>query len=149
MWKSLKDKVLLARRLSITEWLTLVEAWNALLGFYLALHWMSYERLKALSSSNIREKPFPPSALVSAAQLHRLVGMAARLHLLPMTCLVRANTLCWMLSRRGIPAQLRIGANKTSYEIHTHAWVEIEGQPVGEAEDIAGRFKVLSPIERA
>jgi hypothetical protein len=60
-----------------------------------------------------------------------------------MTCLPRALTLRRMLSRHAIPAQLRIGANKTSTGIIAHAWVELDGEAIGEPEDIAESFKVL------
>jgi hypothetical protein len=64
-----------------------------------------------------------------------------------MTCLPKAFTLRWKLSRNGIPAQLRIGTNKTSSGIRAHAWVEVDGVAIGEPEDITDRFKMLAPVE--
>jgi len=72
-----------------------------------------------------------------------LVYLASRLHLLPMMCLTRACTLQWMLSRRGIPSRLRIGMNRSQVGIHAHAWVEMMGQAIGEAEDIGEQFTSL------
>jgi hypothetical protein len=63
-------------------------------------------------------------------------------------CLVKAFALRWMLAQHGIPVQLRIGANKASEGIHPHTWVEIDGQPIGESEDITERFKVLDSVGR-
>ena len=148
LWKSLKRKVLLARQLSPGDLLLLAQAWWVLLGFWLALRWASYERLHELASSSPDVMIVASSSLDSAERLHRLVGMASRLHFLPMTCLVKATTLCWMLSMRGIPAQLRIGANKDATGIKAHAWVEIQGRIIGEGQGITESFRVLSPSEQ-
>jgi hypothetical protein len=72
-----------------------------------------------------------------------LVSLAGRLHLPPMTCLPRALTLRRMLSRHAIPSKLRIGMNKAPTGMHAHAWVEVDGEAVGEPEDIADDFRVL------
>ena len=142
--RSLKDKLLIARQLSLCDWLTLAEAWWTLLGFYLALHWVSYERLEPSQRLTSAEAADPARTLEVARRLQRLVELAARLHLLSMTCLVRAFTLRRMLHGRGIAAQLRIGAYKSLAEIRAHAWVEVEGQAIGEAEEVTDRFRVLS-----
>jgi hypothetical protein len=143
LWKAFKDKALLAWQLTLPEWLALVEAWWILLGFYLALWWVSYDRLATTPRPILNEIPDESSVLVFAQRLQRVVGMAARLHLLPIACLVKALTLRFMLGRRGIEAQLRIGANKAATGLRAHAWVEIQGQPIGESEDLTERFKVM------
>ena len=61
-----------------------------------------------------------------------------------MTCLVRSLALRWMLNKRGIPVQLCIGVSKILFGMHAHAWVEINGQPIGDAQDVAERFKKLT-----
>jgi len=146
LWKSFRSKIIIARQLSFGEWLTLVEAWWALFGFYPALRWFSFDRLKSLIRTNSSEKADPIRVLNVAKKLHKLVYLASRLHLLPMTCLPRAFTLRWMLGRRGIPAQLRIGISKTATGILAHAWVDIDGETIGESEDIPERFKILSSV---
>ena len=149
MWKSFKAKARGVRQLTFPEWLMLVEAWWVLLGFYLVLSRVSYERLNSATSKTANENARASSDLDAAQRLSQLVGIAARLHLLPMTCLVKAFTLKWKLGRLGIPAELCIGANKTSSRIHAHAWVEIMGQAVGESEANIGTFKVFKPSERS
>ena len=142
--KSLKNKLLIARQLSLRDWLALAEAWWVLLSFYLALHWASYERLETSNRLVPAKAADPARALEIAHRLQRPVELAARLHLFSMTCLVRAFALRRMLHRRGIPATLRLGAYKSLAEIQAHAWVEVEGQAIGEGEDTIDRFKVLS-----
>ena len=141
--RSFKDKARLARQLSPSDWLALTEAWWWLFYLHLALRWMSYERI-AFSvrpiSKNISELS---DDLFIAQRLQRLVGIASRLYLIPMTCLVRSLTLQKMLNSRNISAQVRIGAQKIQGALYAHAWVEVNGNPIGEADDIAQKFNIL------
>lgn len=140
MWNRLRERARLARELSLSDWLSLLEAWAALTVYWLSLHWTSYERLSAASFSDL---PVRVSALTTARRLHRMVGLAARLHLLSMTCLVQSLSLRWMLKRRGIPSELRIGAATVAGIVHAHAWLELDGEKVGESEDVDGIFRLL------
>jgi hypothetical protein len=125
------------------DWLALVQAWWALLGFNLALRWVHLDRLEKFTSLASENEPVPPGGLEWARHRQRLVSLAGRLHLPPMTCLPRALTLRWMCSRHAIPSQLCIGVNKTPTTFNAHAWVQVEGEAIGEAEDIAEKFKIL------
>ena len=138
--------MLIARQFSWRDWLTLVEAWWVLLGFYLALRWLSYDRLRTLIRLNSDEKADPVRTLAIARRLHKRIYLASRLHLLSMTCLPRAFALRWMLARHGIPAQLRIGIGKTATGILAHAWVDVKGETIGESEDIPERVKILDTM---
>ena len=143
MWKSFRHKLQTARQFSAGDWIGLVEAWWALLGYYLALKWVKFDRLEAFTRPATEKGAVPVDALAWAWRRQRIVSMAAGLHFFSMTCLPRALALRWMLSQRGIPAKLRIGMNKSSTGIFAHAWVEMQGEMIGEAEDIAERFTIL------
>ena len=140
MWKRLRDRARLACELSPSDWLSLLEAWLALTVYSLALHWASYERLSAAHPS---DSPVHAPALMTARRLHHIVGLAARLHLLSMTCLVQSLSLHWMLKRRGIPSNLKIGAISLAGTVRAHAWLEMDGEKIGESEDVDGIFRVL------
>jgi hypothetical protein len=61
-------------------------------------------------------------------------------------CLQRSLLVVWMLRRRGLPCQLRIGASRTRDALLAHAWVEING------ERLYGsplECQALLPVERA
>jgi hypothetical protein len=147
LWKSFKHKLFIAGQLSLSEWLLLVEAWYLLLTFSLVLHWVSYERLKTSRPAITKEISDTYKVLAYAQRLQWLVGLASRLHLISMTCLTRSLTLSRMLIRRGTPAELCIGVNKSLIGIHAHAWVEIQGHAIGESENIERRFSVLKQSE--
>ncbi len=146
--KSLKNKVLLARQLSLSEWLILVEAWWLLFGFHLALRWLSYDRLNKLLPSIGSEFLASSSHLAYAERLKQLIELSSRLHLLHTTCLVKSFVLHRMLTRRGVPVQLRIGVGKSTIGVYAHAWVEMAGMPIGEAADVIDRFGILRSVEQ-
>lgn len=133
-----KHKVSLARGLSAVDWLNLLEAWWTLPAYWLALRWQRYDHLHYDSSTGSPDLP-------RAERLHRLVLWASRLHFLPMTCLVQSCTLRRMAARRGIQAQVRIGVARTAHDLHAHAWVEVNGHPIGE-EGITEKFKALTKV---
>jgi Transglutaminase-like superfamily len=69
-----------------------------------------------------------------AATASRMVRAAARNSVFPSTCLERSLALWWLLARRGVAAQLRIGVRKSGEKFEAHAWVEREGQAIDEPE---------------
>jgi hypothetical protein len=142
-WKSFSSKLQIARQLAWRDWFTLVEAWWVLLGFRLAMRWVNFDRLEAFTQPAEEGAINHPDALEWAHRRQRLISLAGRLHIPAMKCLPRALALRWMLSRHAIPSQLRIGMNKASTGFFAHAWVEVDGEAVGEPEDITGNFMVL------
>ena len=133
--KSLRRKLGLARGLTLGDWLALLEAWFALLAFWILLRLVSAERLRIPSLPQAGRLPLVAEQLALAERLYRLVSWAARLHWPPKTCLPRSLTLRWMLARRGVDSRLRIGVCRVQADILAHAWIELAGQPVGETPD--------------
>jgi hypothetical protein len=141
--RSLKHKVELAQGFALLEWITLIEAWLRLFFFHLALLTMSYDRLVESTRLRDDEPEDSPSTLILAQRIQKLVGYAARLHLIPMTCLVKSLALQKMLGRRDVPSQIKIGVQKIQDTVFAHAWVEVNKKPIGEVADIAQKFYVL------
>lgn len=77
----------------------------------------------------------------------RAVDVAARHHLYPMSCLPRALALRSLLAEEGVATDLRIGVRKEGAALAAHAWVELEGVPIGEIPSIAERFAPLVRTE--
>ncbi|MDD2921325.1 MAG: lasso peptide biosynthesis B2 protein [Anaerolineales bacterium] len=140
----MKRKAQLARGFSLSDWSALIEAWLRLLYYRLALLAVNYQRLK--ESTRRIENQSSELSLPRARKIERLVGYAARLHLIPMTCLDKSLALQSMLSRRKIAAQIKIGAQKIEGTLYAHAWVEVNGKPIGEAEDVSKRFSALESV---
>jgi transglutaminase-like putative cysteine protease len=69
---------------------------------------------------------------------------AFRLKRAPDDCLPRSFALAFFLRSAGLPAQHRIGVGR--YPFRAHAWVQIEGRPVGEPCDVSA-FVALSRLD--
>ncbi|MEX1254794.1 MAG: lasso peptide biosynthesis B2 protein [Dehalococcoidia bacterium] len=64
-------------------------------------------------------------------------------------CLQRSLVLIWLLRRRGIEGQMRIGVLKGSDRMAAHAWVEVAGEPVNDTPSHCAAFEVFeAPAER-
>lgn len=61
-----------------------------------------------------------------------LVAMAARRLPASTTCLHRSLALWWLLRRRGVDCQLRLGARRQDEQFDAHAWVECDGVVVND-----------------
>jgi hypothetical protein len=77
------------------------------------------------------------------ARVVKMVGVAARNHVRPMTCLRQSLALQRLLWERGVEAELKFGVRKMEGELQAHAWLEWEGEPVGDMALTAGEFAVL------
>ena len=60
------------------------------------------------------------------------------------SCLEESLVLWWLLGRRGIASQLRIGIRKEDAKFEAHAWVELEGAALNEPE---ARHHHYTPFE--
>lgn len=102
-----------------------------------ALRLLGFNRTRALLG---RAVPTPKPSLAGAPpqpsdrprRIARLVAMAACRGPYRATCLRQSLALWWLLRRRGIPAELRIGVRKDGDALLAHAWVEQEGAPLGQ-----------------
>jgi Transglutaminase-like superfamily len=82
----------------------------------------------------------------NAMTIARMEAAAARHLPFRTNCLEQSLTLWWLLRRRGIPADLRIGVRKDAGSFEAHAWVETNGTVLGESGDQHTHFV---PLESA
>jgi len=61
-----------------------------------------------------------------------IVDMAARCSPLSNTCLHRSLALWWLLSRRGVDCQIRLGARRNDARFDAHAWIEYNGSIIND-----------------
>ena len=73
-------------------------------------------------------------ATSEAERVCRMVVAVDRHSPMRSTCLERSLTLWWLLARKGVTTQLRIGARKSEGKFEAHAWVERNGKAIGEPE---------------
>lgn len=82
--------------------------------------------------------------LMEARRAARTMGMAGRHLFFKPTCLERSLALWWMLRRRGIETELRIGARKDRGNLEAHAWLELNGAVLN---DDGGEYRDFKPFE--
>ena len=78
--------------------------------------------------------------LTEARTTARLIEAASRYGIVQGNCLSKSLALSWLLRRKGILADLRIGAMKTGDGLEAHAWVETRGEIVNDAADVRRNF---------
>jgi hypothetical protein len=53
---------------------------------------------------------------------------------LPATCLRQSLLIYWLLRRRGFDPELKLGVRKEQAGFDAHAWVELQGVALGQAD---------------
>src|SRR5205807_5278478 len=88
--------------------------------------------LTRLAPMGPRPKGDAASQISEGRAIARLVDAAARHGPYRATCLPRALVLWWLLRRRGIMSDLRIGVHKEAGQLTAHAWIELAGAPLND-----------------
>ena len=111
-----------------------------------ALRLLGYERTCNLLRIGISKHPTSrrggdaATDIEHAQRIARLVGIAANHGLYRATCLRQSLVLGWLLRRRRIPAELRIGVRKDGDDLQAHAWVELEGQALNDPAGVSQTY---------
>jgi Transglutaminase-like superfamily len=69
-----------------------------------------------------------------------VVSLAAKHSIIPTSCLPKALTLLWLLNRRGVEADLRVGLKTRAGRLESHAWVESGGLPLNDWAEVSSDF---------
>jgi hypothetical protein len=100
-----------------------------------------------------RDRAESPQSLAEARAIARAVAIAARRGIWRARCLPTALALQWILARRGIASQLRLGVRRRDGHFEAHAWIEHAGEPLidgpGVHEDFAAFAAFAPPGEEA
>lgn len=135
----------LARRLSRYQMLTGLQRrvlWASLIllpAFWLGLRFFGLRRFQAwLDRSPVADRQ--PLKANEAAAIGAAVNIAASHAPGPVTCLTRSLLLRSFLRRLGTDSELRVGVQMADGRLAAHAWVELAGQPINDAPDIATRY---------
>jgi hypothetical protein len=76
--------------------------------------------------------------------LGRMVNIAANHVPWRVSCLERSLLLWWLLKRRGIAGDLKIGVRFAGEALDAHAWVECDGVPVNDTPDNVAAFAAFA-----
>jgi hypothetical protein len=139
----MRRKLRVAMMLSAEEWWVLVQAWVVLLAVDLGLrllHFKAVQARVARAGERAREQDGDEATI---RRVGWLVGIAARYHLVAMSCLRRALALQWLFERRGVATDLRFGVRREAGDLNAHAWLEHAGRPIGEPTTVATHYVPL------
>ena len=81
--------------------------------------------------------------LEEAQSIARIVLVAANHGPYRANCLKKSLVTRWLLSRRGIETDLKIGVNKDEGNFNAHAWVEFQRTVLNDTADIDEHFSVF------
>lgn len=125
--------------LSRVQQLTLLAAWAWLPLFWLGLRVLGLPRFQGW----LLKTPAQSTRALTLPDIQALgetVNIAARYTPFRATCLTRSLLLGWLLHRRSVQSDLRIGVRLTQGALDAHAWVECDGIPVNDKPDVASDF---------
>jgi len=79
---------------------------------------------------------------LSRAQLiSRAVAIAGNHGIYKANCLKQSLLLWWLLARRGILSELKLGTQKSPQEsFSAHAWVEYNGEVLGDSTELPHQY---------
>lgn len=60
-------------------------------------------------------------------------------------CLAQSLALRWWMRRHGLNAEAVIGVRRDAARGESHAWVMLDGEPIGEASDILSQYVIIFP----
>jgi len=125
-------------RLSGYERGVALEAGGGLLGTWVGLRLAGFRRWRNVlawlaPSPNTTARQAGASQKEAAELIARMAAAAARNFFFATNCLEQSLVLWWLLRRRGIVAELRIGARKESERFEAHAWVEVDSAVLNDA----------------
>lgn len=133
-----------AGRLSGGERCELVRAWATLPAVWFGLRVLPLRRLLRTPVVPALEGHLEGrGGADTARRATRLVNAAARFSPFPHSCLSRSIVLWRLLQRRGVAAEIRVGVRRDRGPMAAHAWVEVDGEPVNDAPDVAERHAVF------
>ena len=131
------------RALSSRDRRTFLSAMALLPLFWIGLRVLGLQRLQTWLQRN----PLPVAATLPTDELRHLgvlINSAAHHALGPANCLTRSLYLWWLLQRKGVPSQLRIGVRLTGDVLEAHAWVEHAGIPINDRHDVSATFAAFT-----
>lgn len=106
--------------------------------FDLSLRCFGLRRTVHMVQRYVRPRNDAPDPSVLAAEAVRRVANAAVFYPRRALCLEQSVVLFYVLRRRGVPAELKVGVQP--FPFVAHAWVEHEGRPLNEHEEFVMRL---------
>ncbi len=133
--------------LTVTEWRVLLLSILLLPMIALVLQFKGFKWTQTLLLKHLPKKHgilIPEDEQLKVAQsVARIVSIAANHGFYSANCLKKSLLTWWLLRRRGITVELKIGVNKDAGDFNAHAWVEFRGNVLIDTADVGQRFSAF------
>lgn len=126
--------------LDADEWRILIAAWCLVPMVAVSLRLLDYPRTRAAMARWVPGPGRVGAPDLEVTRVARLVGMASRHGVCSANCLRLALVAWWLLARRGIATELKLGVRKDHSGFAAHAWVERGGVIVLGGSDARERY---------
>jgi hypothetical protein len=136
----MRHRIARLRALRREQWPVVLASLALLPAVQISLRVRGFKRTAATLAARSKRRAVPaePNEARPAADA---VGLVAGRSVIGARCLGRSLVLWFLLRRRGVDAELVIGADMPrGGELPAHAWVEVAGEPVNDAVDVRERF---------
>ena len=144
----MRKKLKQLQELTVSEWRVLLLSIFLLPMIALFLQLKGFKWTQTLFSNHLLGKPkisiHEDMQLEEAQSVARMVSIAANHGPYHANCLKSSLLIWWLLGRRGITTDLKIGVNKDAGDFNAHAWVEYRGNVLIDASDIEDRFSAFT-----
>lgn len=113
---------------------------------WLALKIFGFNRARRMAERKLQAGliELDPVAMKRVQRQAQLTSIASRHGIYKANCLHQSLALCWLLRRQGMAAQIRIGVRPNMQPFQAHAWVELDGIPLGQQVDEYKAFDRLT-----
>jgi len=143
----LKNRLRQLSELSLLQWWIILVALFTLPVIALSLKLSGFKqtknRMSRLIPGGIDGISASEDDLARAQLISRAVGIAGNHGVYHANCLKQSLLTWWLLGRRGIMVDLKIGVDKDTEDFNAHAWVEYRGTVLVDATDIEDRFSAF------
>ena len=126
------------------DWRVLIAAWCLLPLIAISLRMLDYPRTRDLMGRFVQKPGSVAAPEIQVERVTRLVGVAARYGVCRANCLRHALAVWWLLARRGVETNLRIGVRKDQTDFSAHAWVERDGVVLAGGADAHERYQTMT-----
>lgn len=112
--------------------------------FWFALRLRAAPPLRRRQGLPATSAPPADEVIAHARALAKIVNATASRSFGERQCLARSLALQWMLRRRGVESELRIGVRRSDGALSAHAWIECGGIPVNDDVGVASAYAVFT-----
>ena len=141
-FKSMMGRLYKVKQLSPRELRVLLQALFLLPLVVLGLWLKGFNRTQSMLTNRlpVGDVSIDKNTLSQVYIIAKMVKVASVQGICSATGLPQALLLRWFLRRRGINGELRFSVNKKETQLEAHVWVEVNGVPVNDTEDVRERY---------